>query len=271
MNDLDQPRQTDRAGGPAQIGVTLEAIALAIADHLAGMNRSEQAAGLLSQFISNSPSGISAKSVLALARLVYRSENWGHAAELWNLLLAEEPENIEGLVKLSHCLVELNDFAAAARAGERVLERLEVPSGHEPARGIDSLLEPVYRRFFSHFESADSEKCRALISLCALPGSYAGTICGGDRASVSGLSDEQMIRRIDSAFQKWHASREYLEKEAPAAAGLPDPPKTKILLVFRQYFFGGPNTREHELTVFLRESANGRDSYLVRFAKQESG
>jgi tetratricopeptide (TPR) repeat protein len=264
MSDLLQPQQNEGAESPAQTGVTLESVALAIAEHLAGHIRLEQAATLLSRFISRNPAGVSVKSVTVLARLVYRSKNWEQAAELWNLVLAEAPENVEALAALSHCLVELNDFAAAERAMERAFDLFKA-SRRKLEIEIDAILEPVYRRLFFHFENSDHEKCQALSALCALPGGYGGTVCARDSASAARLSDAQIFQRIDEAFEQWHASPAYLENEPAPTAGLPEPAKTKILLVFRQYFFGGSNTREHELTVFLRESAKALGYHVFFF------
>jgi len=251
MSEAGQSRLSQSADSAAQTGVTLEPIALWIAEHLAGQHRSPQAAKVLSAFISRNASAVSIRSVLALARLVHKSENWEQAAELWDLVLAEDPQNIEGLIRRSHCLVERNDFPAAARTAEQARRWLK--DRPDPESEMDSLLDPIYLRLFSRFENADHEKCRALASLCALPGSYAGRISEG--AAGLRISDEQILRRINEAFEQWHASAEYRAGEPSAAAGLPEPAKTRILLVFRQYFFGGSDTREHELTAFLRQSA----------------
>lgn len=251
MSEAGQSRLSQSADSAAQTGVTLEPIALGIAEHLAGQHRSPQAAKVLSAFISRNASAVSIRSVLALARLVHKSENWEQAAELWDLVLAEDPQNIEGLIRRSHCLVERNDFPAAARTAEQARRWLK--DRPDPESEMDSLLDPIYLRLFSRFENADHEKCRALASLCALPGSYAGRISEG--AAGLRISDEQILRRINEAFEQWHASAEYRAGEPSAAAGLPEPAKTRILLVFRQYFFGGSDTREHELTAFLRQSA----------------
>lgn len=255
MSEPDPPRTSSNANPPARSNVTLEAVGLALAEHLSGKQRHKEAADLLSQLMSNNPRGVTIQSVLALARLVYLSKNWEQAAELWNLVLAEAPRNLEALIKRAHCLVELNDTMAAARATERLRELLKEPSLRPVADELDSLLDLVYRCFFTHFENADDVKCQALLEVCGLPGSYAGAIGRCAQDSQPGLSDEQIINRIDRAFEQWHDNPKYLEAEAAAAVGLPVSTKTTVLLVFRQYFLGGSNSREHELTVFLRESA----------------
>ena len=107
-SDCSKPREEDPV--ETQEGVFLEPIALEISHHLASGSHPAQAAAVLNQLIKSNLPGVSVKTVIALARITYDmasdSKSWEYAAELWNLVMAEGPDN-EALLKLSHCLAEL--------------------------------------------------------------------------------------------------------------------------------------------------------------------
>lgn len=253
----DQPNEKNGGSPRTSAGVSLEVTALVISGYLARHGSCREAAHLLEQFIKlvkANGSSISLEPIIALARIVYEVRSWGEAAQCWNFVAVNAPRNIEALTKLSHSLIELGDQEAADRTMAKMREALQQPCYRKDVTDFDSLLELVYRQIHFHFEKGNQEKCEKLLEICAVPNTYAGTVLGVGMGSECILSDEAIIRKIESAFHTWHRTERYLQNDDPATSVSPGS-KLKVLMLFRKYFLGGTASREHELPLLLKESA----------------
>ncbi|MBI4664740.1 MAG: glycosyltransferase [Verrucomicrobia bacterium] len=243
--------------GPIQSAAAplLETAALEIANHLLAHRHSAQAANLLIELINANIRGVSARTVTTLARIFYDEKDWRQASGLWKAVVGADPENLEGLVKLSHCLFELGETTAARDLRNRALAILRRAATQGESGGIDAILEAVYQRIYEHFVAGDQTPCEKLLNFFALPGSYAGNTVGIGAGSGEVLSDEAIASKIDSAFDQWRLKRGGVEPASSDSGAGAAPSETRAFMVFRQFFFADNESREHEIPAFFRESA----------------
>ena len=110
----------------------MEPIALEISHHLASGSHLAQAAAVLNQLIKSNLPGVSVKTVIALARITYDmasdSKSWEYAAELWNLVMAEGPDNPK---RCSSCRTAWRNSGSSEGRAVR-----EAPPGTSPGERI---------------------------------------------------------------------------------------------------------------------------------------
>ncbi len=233
---------------------------MAISKHLLEVGQAEKAVQILTNLIAQNPRTVTAQHIIPLAQYYYNAGNWNDAAQLWRIVTNAEPRNIEALLKLTHCLVEADQYQESGvflAKAHRILNE-------EPTRSRslwnDKWLEAIYLQVCVHFTRNNQEKAAQLVRLCALPASYTESILksDGNQGSSHRLSEESIRHRIDSACEKFSqsGSTSPFLSECLIRPGESTPwRKGKVLLVMRRHFFNRPDSREHELAFFFRRTA----------------
>lgn len=241
----------------------LEITAVEIANYLAKTGHVIEGATILRDLIVNHPRAVSVKGVTALARIAYDGKNWADAATLWRLATKADSNNLEALLKLAHCLIEMDQRAEAENFAFRIRTLLNNPSGNSDATINDPLLTGFYEQICIHYLGNAMSKVEDLLRLAAMPESYAAKVLspGQVAGALPGLSDDAIANRLDQALHAWEESDRTVPYTRAMQSRNPSSPNSgttkgkRVLLVFRKYFLGSANSREHELAFFFQASA----------------
>jgi hypothetical protein len=240
----------------------MELTAVELARFLDKQGHANKAVSILTDLLSRDARSASPKSLSALARLAYANKQWREAGVLWRMLADSPACDCEALAKCAHCLIEQGQSSEAAPFIAKLAARLGMERDRWPAEKSDELLAVLYEQICLHVLGDDLPKAESALQLAARFPSYAAKISGCAETEPSkDLSDQEILRRLDTAAREWEARGSTVpflaqrcgtlraEKSAGVAQG------KKILLIMRKFFLDRADSREHELSVFFQTSA----------------